>query len=62
MSRSQSSGGDLVMLTVDPKFKLDLAFHGPYRVHQVTSTRACIQPVNQPDKEIFCIPAKVVAL
>ena len=43
--------GDLVMLKVDPKFKLDRAFRGPYRVHQVTSTCACIQPVNRPDQE-----------
>ena len=36
---------DLVMLKVDPKFKLDQAFRGPYRVHQVTST--CAQSTNQ---------------
>ena len=43
--------GDLVMLKVDAKFKLDRSFHGPYRVHNVTSTCACIQPINSPDKE-----------
>ena len=42
---------DLVMLKVDPKFKLDHSFRGPYRVHSVTATCACIQPVNCPDKE-----------
>ena len=43
--------GDLVMLKVDAKFKLDRSFRGPYRVHNVTSTCACIQPINSPDKE-----------
>ena len=41
--------GDLVMLKVDPKFKLDRNFHGPYRVHGVTSTSARIQLINNPD-------------
>ena len=44
---------DLVMLKVDPKFKLHHSFHGPYRVYSVTATCACIQPVNCPDKENF---------
>jgi len=39
------------MLKVDTKFKLDQAFRGPYRVHKVTFTCACIQPVNRPDQE-----------
>ena len=43
--------GDLVMLKVDAKFKLDHSFRGPYRVHKVTPTCACIQPINSPDKE-----------
>ena len=34
--------GDLVMLKVDAKFKLDRSFRGPYRVHNVTPTCACI--------------------
>ena len=40
--------GDLVMLKVDPKFKLDRSFQGPYRVHSVPATCASIQPVNCP--------------
>ena len=43
--------GDLVMLKVDAKFKLDRSFRGPYRTHKVTLTCACIQPINSPDKE-----------
>ena len=43
--------GDLVMLKVDAKFKLDCSFHGPYRVHNVTPTCACILTINSPDKE-----------
>ena len=39
------------MLKVDAKFKLDRSYRGPYRVHNVTSTCACIQPINSPDKE-----------
>ena len=43
--------GDLVMLKVEASFKLDRTFRGPYRVHAVTSTCACIQPINSPDAE-----------
>jgi len=49
-SLNQGSLKDLVMLNVDPKFKQgDCAFHGLYRVHQITYTCACIQPVNRPE-------------
>jgi len=43
--------GNLVMLKVDTKFKLEQAFRSPYKVHKVTSTCACIQPVSRPDQE-----------
>ena len=43
------------MLKVDPKFKLDRTFRGPYHVHGVTSTSARIQPINNPDAEVICV-------
>ena len=39
---------DLVMLKVEPRFKLDRAYKGPYRVMEVTSTNAVIRPVHDP--------------
>ena len=45
--------GDLVMLKVEPRFKLDQPFRSPYRVHRVTSTCAHIRLINQPDVELI---------
>ena len=42
---------DLVMLKVEPQFKLDQTFRGPYRVESVTSTNVVIIPVNDPTAE-----------
>ena len=39
---------DLVMLKVEPRFKLDRTYKGPYRVMEVTSTNAVIRPVHDP--------------
>ena len=47
--------GDLVMLKVEPRFKLDRLFRGPYRVHRVTSTCAHIRLINQPDAELITV-------
>ena len=45
--------GDLAMLKVEPRFKLDRTFRGPYRVTGVTSTCATIVPINSPDGEVI---------
>ena len=42
---------DLVMMKVEPKFRLDRTYRGPYRVLDVTSTNAIIQKVNDPNSE-----------
>ena len=39
---------DLIMLKVEPCFKLDRLYRGPYRVIQVTSTSLAIQPIHNP--------------
>ena len=44
VKESKIKTGDLVMLKVEPTFKLDRTFRGPYRVHDVTPTCASIQP------------------
>ena len=43
------------MLKVEPRFKLDRPFRGPYRVHRVTSTCAYIKLINQPDGELITV-------
>ena len=40
------------MLKVEPRFKMDRPFCGPYRVHRVTSTCAHIKLINHPDGEL----------
>ena len=45
--------GDLAMLKVETRFKLDRMFRGPYRVTGVTSTCATIGPINTPDGEVI---------
>jgi len=52
--RSKNStikSADLVMMKVEPKFRLDRSYHGPYRVLDVTPTNAIIQKVNDPNSE-----------
>ena len=48
---SKICAGDLVMLKVEPRFKLDRNYKGPYRVQEVTATNATIQLMNEPDSE-----------
>ena len=43
--------GDAVFVKVQPKFKLDHNYHGPYRVYEVTETNAKVKPVNNPNVE-----------
>ena len=47
--------GDLVMLKIEPRFKLDRPFRGPYRVHTVTATCAHIKLINKPDAELLTV-------
>lgn len=49
---SQVKEGDIVMLKVEPRFRLDRSFKGPYRVVSVTSTNAFIHPLNDPTDQI----------
>ena len=49
VKESKINIGELVMLKVDSKFKLDRQFRGPYRVHNVIATCAYIQPINMPN-------------
>ena len=44
---------DLVMLKVEPRFKLDRTYRGSYHVQGVTSTCATIVPINTPDGEVI---------
>ena len=55
MKESKIRTGDLVMLKVEPTFKLDRTFRGPYRVHDVTPTCASIQPINSPNEETIFV-------
>ena len=48
---SSIHAGDLVMLKVEPRFKLDRGYKGPYRVNEVTLTNATIQMMNDPSAE-----------
>ena len=54
-SKVKIKEGDLVMLKVEPRFKLDRSFRGPYRVYTVTVTCAHIRPVNKPDGELITV-------
>ena len=55
MKKSKVEVGDLVMLKMEPTFKLERIFRGPYRVHNVTSTCAGIQPINSPNEETIFV-------
>ena len=55
VKESQIEVGDSLMLKVEPTFKLDRTFCGLYRVHNVTSTCAGIQPINSPNEETIFV-------
>ena len=38
-------------MKVQPKFKLDHTYHGPYRVYEATGTNVKVKPVSTPDVE-----------
>jgi len=38
--------GDLCMLKVEPRFRLDRGFKGPFRIQSLTATNAVIKPMN----------------
>ena len=61
VKETQIEVGDLVMLKVEPKFKFDRTFHGPYRVHNVTSTCAGIQPINSPYKDTIFLSLQLLS-
>ena len=48
--------GDLVMMKVEPRFKLDRNYKGPCRVTEVTATNGIVKPMNAPDKETMIVP------
>ena len=49
------------MLRVEPKFKLDRAYRGPYRVTGVTPTNVLIRPVNDPNGEVLDVSIQRVS-
>ena len=53
--------GDIVMLKVEPRFKLDRSHRGPYRVQGVTPTNVFIRPVNDPNGEILDVSIQRVS-
>ena len=53
--------GDLVMLRVELKFKLDRAYRGPYRVTGVTPTNVLIRPINDPNGEVLDVSIQRVS-
>ena len=53
--------GDIVFVKVQPKFKLDRNFHGPFRVYEVTGTNAKVKPVTNPDVESRTISLQQVS-
>ena len=53
--------GDIVMLRVEPRFKLDRTFRGPYRVTGVTPTNVLIRPINDPNGEVLDVSIQRVS-
>ena len=53
--------GDLVMLKVEPKFKFDRTFCESYRVYNVTSTCAGIQPTNSSNEETTFVSLQLLS-
>ena len=45
---------------MQPKFKLDRTYHGPYRVYEATSTNVKVKPVTTPDVEAITISLQQV--
>ena len=43
------------MLKVQPQFKLDRSFRGPYRVYTVTDTCAHIRPIDKPNDDLITV-------
>ena len=63
--RAQDSNihvGDLVMLKVEPRFKLDRGFKGPFRVNEVTPTNGTIQMMNDPRAEPIVVSLQRLSL
>jgi len=56
------SAGDLVMLKVEPRFKLDRGFKGPYWVRDVTTTNATIQMMNDPNSKELVVSLQRLSL
>ena len=56
--------GDLVMIKVEPRFKLDRNYKGPYRVMEVTATNGIVKPMYAPDKDCcsYLMAIKVLSL
>ena len=53
--------GDTVFVKVQPKFKLDRNYHGPYRVYEATDTNVKVKPVSSPDAESRTISLQQVS-
>lgn len=47
--------GDLVMLKVQPQFKLDRPFQGPYHVYTITSICAHVRSINKPHDDLITV-------
>ena len=46
---------------MQPKFKLDCNYHGPYRVYEATDTNVKVKPVSSPDAESKTISLQQVS-
>ena len=53
--------GDTVFVKLQPKFKLDRTYHGPYRVYEATSTNVKVKPVTTPDVEAITISLQQIS-
>ena len=53
--------GDIVMLKVELRFKLDQSYKGPYRVKEVTPTNVFIQQINDPNGEVLDVSIQRVS-
>ena len=59
---SKIHAGDLVMLKIEPRFRLDRGYKGPFRVNEVTSTNATIQMMNDPKAELIVVSLQHLSL
>ena len=48
-------------MKVQPKFKLDRTYHGPYRVYEATGTNMKVKPVSTPDVESITLSLQHVS-